>query len=270
MSVIETALSNLGHLDELARGDSPVHRLAPLTKTLVTVVFLAAVASFPKYGLTGLSALAIYPIALIALGNLPPGRLLKRLALAAPFVVCVGILNPLFDQRILMHLGPLPISGGWLSFAVILFKFSLCVMAALVLIATTGFDGMCSSLTKLGLPRVFVSQLLLTYRYLYVLAEEATRLARAYALRAPGAKGIKPSAWGSLAGQLLLRTYDRAQRIHQAMLCRGFTGTIELARPAGMGRGDLIYLVGWVAYFIAARYYNLPQLLGSLLMGMGK
>ena len=75
------------------------------------------------------------------------------------------------------------IGCGWISFASILLRFTLTVTAALTLIATTSFTGICMALEKMGCPRVFALQLLFLYRYLFVLVDEASRLIRARALR---------------------------------------------------------------------------------------
>ena len=65
----------------------------------------------------------------------------------------ITIFNPLFDQQTLLQLGPLAISGGWVSFVSILLRFALTVFAALILIATTSFTGVCMALERLGAPR---------------------------------------------------------------------------------------------------------------------
>jgi cobalt/nickel transport system permease protein len=70
--------------------------------------------------------------------------------------------------------------------------------------------------------------------------------------------------FGHLIGQLLLRTLDRAERIHLAMLCRGFDGELRLLRPARIGGQEIVFTLGWSALFIALRLYNFPQLLGRL------
>jgi cobalt/nickel transport system permease protein len=68
-----------------------------------------------------------------------------------------------------------------------------------------------------------------------------------------------------MAGQLLLRTLDRAQRIHQAMLCRGFAGDIRMLRPLRIGRRELLFTLGWSALFVLLRLVNLPLLAGEFL-----
>jgi cobalt/nickel transport system permease protein len=121
------------------------------------------------------------------------------------------------------------------------------------------------ALEKLGAPKVFAVQLLLLYRYLFVLIDEGARLVRARALRSFGRRGMGMKIFGNLAGQLLLRTLDRAQRIHLAMLCRGFDGDIRMLRPSRFGPPEIAFTLGWSAAFVLMRFTNLPHLLGGLL-----
>jgi cobalt/nickel transport system permease protein len=131
-------------------------------------------------------------------------------------------------------------------------------------------DRLASALRMLKIPRLFVLQLLLTYRYISVLMEEVARILRAYSLRAPGQKGVHRSAWGSLAGQLILRTFDRAQRVYEAMCLRGFTGEYYMVGYGRIKIRDFAYLAGWVSFFVIAKIYNIPMLMGSLLTGVVK
>ncbi|HBF35415.1 TPA: cobalt ECF transporter T component CbiQ [Candidatus Sumerlaeota bacterium] len=263
MSPIESALLDLNRLEDLARQDTALHRIDPCAKVLTTLVFLVAVASFNKYAVAALLPLCIYPIVLIAVGNLQPSFLFKPILLALPFVFCMAIFNPLFDRVIIMSIGPAPISGGWVSFCSILLRFALSVSAALLLLASTGFYPICLALRRLGVPRVFTLQLLFLYRYLFVLAEETTRVARAHALRAPEQRRMKPSVFASVVGSLLLRTLGRARCIHTAMLSRGFTGRISQSGQLDFYCRDALFLVGWSAFFVMARLFNLPQILGE-------
>jgi cobalt/nickel transport system permease protein len=126
------------------------------------------------------------------------------------------------------------------------------------------------ALRMLKIPRIFVLQLLLTYRYIAVLADEVSRLQRAYSLRAPGQKGVHPSVWDSFAGQLILRAFERAQQIYQAMSLRGFTGEYNTGEAARVGIKDFAYLTCWSIFFIAARMYDIPLMIGSLFIGVLK
>jgi cobalt/nickel transport system permease protein len=122
----------------------------------------------------------------------------------------------------------------------------------------------------LKVPKIFVLQLLLTYRYISVLIEELSRMMRAYTLRAPEQKGIHRSVWGSFAGQLILRTYDRAQRVYTAMSLRGFLGEYHTGKIPKLGVMDFTYLAGWISFFVIARIFNIPLLLELLFTGVIK
>jgi cobalt/nickel transport system permease protein len=266
MTRLETALVHLGSLDELAARETPLAGIDPRAKVAVTIAYVAVVASFGPAELLRLAPLAAYPAVLLALGDVPPGPLLWRLALASPFALGVAAFEPLL-HRAPVALGPLTVSEGWLAFAAILAKFVLSLGAALLLVATTGFDDVCAALRRLGAPRVLVTQLLFTYRYLFVLAGEAARMVRAHDLRAPGGGRPRPRVAAQLVGQLLLRTLDRAQRIHAAMACRGFDGTVPFQRPRRLRPPDLAFAASWLAFFALARAVDLPAWIGAILTG---
>jgi cobalt/nickel transport system permease protein len=265
---IESRFLDLGYLDLLSLRDTPVHRLDPRAKVLTTIVFIVTVVSFDKYQVSSLLPFVLFPVALISMGNLPAGYLMGRLLFVLPFALFVGIFNPFIDREILFRIGPAAVSGGWVSFLSILLRFALTVLAALTLIATTGFIGVCTALGMLGVPRVFAVQLLFLYRYLFVLADEGGRMARARSLRSFGDRGMGMKVFGSLVGHLLLRTIDRAQRIYMAMLSRGFHGEFRFRRPLKIGMPEITFMLGWSALFVFLRIYNLPRLLGGILTGV--
>ena len=95
------------------------------------------------------------------------------------------------------------------------------------------------------------------YRYIILLLQEGSRLATAYALRAPGQKGIHFRAWGSLLGQLLLRSIDRAQLVYESMQLRGFAGAFPLGAKKHGGWLFLAATVGYCAVFRAVPVFEL-------------
>ena len=259
----------VGRMDELGRLDSPLHRLDARTKAVTTLLFIVVVMSFPRYELAALTPFVLYPLALVALGNLPASFLLRKLLIAAPFALLVGIWNPLLDRAPALVVGGCAISGGWLSFASILFRFCLTVSAALALVAGTGMHRLCAGLERLGVPRAFATQLLFLYRYLFVVADEGSRMVRSLELRSFGARPPGLRVYGSLLGHLLLRSLDRAQRVYRAMVARGFDGEIRVLGPTAMRPRDFAFLLGWTAFFGAARTWNLADALGRWLIGGG-
>lgn len=260
---MESALLDTGRLETLARQETFVHRIDPRAKVVTAAVFIVTVISFDKYTLSAFLPFLVYPVVMTEVGRLPAGYLLGKLILVSPFALFIGIFNPFLDREVLLVLGPLGVSGGWVSFASIMLRFLLTVSAALILVATTGFHSICLALSRLRVPNVFVVQLLLLFRYLFVLVGEATRLMKAHSLRSLGSRGVRMGVYRSLVGQLLLRAMDRAHRIYVAMLCRGFDGEVRMVRRLKFRAVDAAFILSWLGFFAVARYYNLSQVLGK-------
>jgi len=267
MGSIDSSFFDIGRLDALSSKDSPVHRIDPRLKVLTTLYFIAIAISFDKYDPAGPVPLLVYPMTLMIIGEIPFSYIAKKLLIASPFVLSVALFNPILDRCPMLNLGPISVSGGLVSFASIMTKYVLTVSAVLALIACTGLDSICSALARMGVPKAFTIQLLFLYRYIFVLGEEAARMTRARALRSFGGKGLGMSVYSSMIGHLLLRTVDRAQRIHLAMLCRGFDGEIRHGEPSKIRLSDLLFLAGWCALFTLLRLYDFPAWLGK---GLGR
>lgn len=268
MLAIDGSFLDFRQLDLLALRQTAIHRLDPRAKVLTTLCFIVCVVSFDKYEVSAMLPFLAYPVALVAAGNLPPGYILRKVLIVIPFALMIGLFNPIFDRQVIMQVGSIDIWGGWVSCSSILLRAILTASAAIVLVATTGFPAICEALKKLGMPQLFAMQLLFLYRYIFVLTDEGVRVARARQLRSFGRRGLGISQFGSLAGHLLLRTWERAERVHMAMLARGFSGEVHATRrQIHFGSKDLLFICGWIAIFILLRIHNAPQLLGNLIMG---
>ncbi|HOQ03693.1 MAG TPA: cobalt ECF transporter T component CbiQ [Anaerohalosphaeraceae bacterium] len=267
-TVGQNILLNLGQMDELARLESPIHRLDARVKVLTTIVFLVCVVSFPKYTVSALIPFFLYPFYLMTAAHVPAGLLLRRLAAVSPLAVLLGIWNPLLDRQAVLSVGFLSVSGGWLSFCSILLRFGLTVGSVLILLATTGLEGVCAALEKIKIPRIFVLQILFLYRYLFVLMEEAARMLRARSLRSFGGRGTGLLSFRGMAGSLLLRTFERAERISQAMYCRAFEGRIPTKQVFQISRQDVLFFFFWTVFFIIFRWVNPAAIWGRFLEGI--
>lgn len=264
---IDGAILDFKRLDAMASGDSGLHRLDPRAKVLATLVFIIMVVSFGRYELAAMLPFFIFPAAIAGFADLPVAYIAKKVALLCPFALIVGIFNPLFDREVLIQVGSFDISGGWVSCVSIVIRAALTVGAALVLLAVTGFPAICRALERLGMPPAFAVQLLFLYRYIFVLTEEGGRVARARELRACGNKGISMKTFGSMIGFLLLRTWLRAERIHMAMLARGFRGEFYTRHEFSFGLREVVFLFSWSLLFIILRFNNFSELLGALVTG---
>lgn len=264
MDKLPQAQSELREMDALAAADSPVHWLHPICKLAVTLLYIVIVVSFPKYDLSGLVVMILYPVIVYQMAGIPVRLCFQKLRYVLPLVCAVGLINPFLDHTPLMSLGSVTITGGVVSMLTLPCKGCFSLMASFLLIATTSIDSICAALRKLHVPELLVTLLLLTYRYIGVMLEEVSVMSQAYGLRAPGQKGIHISAWGSFLGQLLLRSMDRAQELYSSMLLRGFRGEFFYAQGAPFGFADAIFLLLWGIAFLCARRWNLPSVAGSI------
>lgn len=267
MSDILASIASLREFDELSRRRTLVHDRHSVAQLLTTLVFLFVVASYNRTALFPLVPLVLYPLIVFLFSDTPTRPVFRRLLFVGPLIIGIGILNPLLDRELIL-LGGLAVNRGWITFLAILFKGALTVTAALLLIATTGMNRLAAAMRAIRIPRLFVLVFFLTFRYISVLGEELARSLRAYSLRAPTQKGVRLHAWGSLVGQMLLRAFDRADRVYQAMLVRGFTGEYAVGNSKPFRITDLAWLTGWVAFFLFCRLVDIPAAISSLLNGV--
>lgn len=267
MDKLSKAQWELREMDALAAEDSPIHRLHPLCKLLVTIGYIVTVVSFPKYDFTGLMVMVLYPILLFQVSGIPVGTCFYKLRVVLPLVCAVGLANPFLDHTVFLRVGSLTITGGVVSMVTLMMKGVFSLMVSFLLIATTSIDALCAALRKLHLPSIFTTLLLLTYRYIGVMLNEVSIMSEAYKLRAPGQKGVHISAWGSFLGQLLLRSMDRAQELYDSMVLRGFDGEFYYADVAACRLSDVLYVAACAAAFFVVRRVPVVAMLGGLFVG---
>ncbi|MBQ2062901.1 MAG: cobalt ECF transporter T component CbiQ [Oscillospiraceae bacterium] len=267
MNQMDRSLLELREMDTLAAGDSPVHRVHPAAKLLMTIAYIAVTVSFGKYQLSALLVMILYPALLFSLSGIPVGTCFRKLRFVLPLVLAVGLFNPLFDKSPALTVGGVAVSGGVISMVTLMLKGVLCLMASFLLVATTPIDDLCAALRRLHVPPMLVTLLLLTYRYVGVMTEELSVMTNAYHLRAPGQKGIRFAAWGSFLGQLLLRSMDRADELYGSMQLRGFSGGFAYAACKKFTCRDAAWMILWALIFALCRAFDISGVLGALVMG---
>lgn len=268
MNKVGNAIYEINHMDIIAGRDQWVNQIHPLVKFVLTVFYIAEVVSFDKYDIIGLSGMVIYPLALFILAELSFRDSIKRLRIVLPLVCLVGIWNPFYD-RIPVSIGALHLNAGVISMVTLMIKGVLAVLASYLLIATTTIEKLCYALRMLHIPQILVTQILLTYRYISVLLEEVDRIVQAYALRAPNQKGIHFKVWGSLTGQLLLRSMDRANAVYESMALRGYDGSFRYVKEKVKWHlKDILFLMIWLCLILLFRRVPVLVVVGNLVGGM--
>lgn len=266
MDQMTSAILELADMDTLAARDSFLHRRHPLAKLLLTIVYIFVVVSFPVNILSGMIPMILIPVLCYQMADIPLRTCFHKLRFILPLVCFVGIWNPILNREPAFQLGALTVSVGMISFVTLMLKGILSLMMSFLLIATTNIEKICYALSLLHIPKIMVTQTLITYRYISLLLHEAGTMFNAYQLRAPGQKGVHISAWGSFLGQLLLRSMDRANDLYQSMEMRGFHGSFYYANVQKANKTDYIYFFCMLAAMILFRLINLSALLGGMII----
>lgn len=241
------------HLDQYAHVDSVVARRSPTVRVLGTVVIALGAALLPLGAWLQMMALGAVVLILAGAARIPPGGFVARLAppLAFVFLVSVALLF-LAPGEPVARLGPLAVTdAGALRFGSVLGRAAVALGAAVILVSTTPFDELVRALRSLRMPEAVTTSLGLAYRFLYTLNDEVDRMRRAARSRnaAEGAASRRRLLVG-IAGAALRRSFDRSERVHRAMLARGFTGempALHAAPDAGHPVRDVLILVAAVA-----------------------
>ncbi|MBK5263575.1 MAG: cobalt ECF transporter T component CbiQ, partial [Peptostreptococcaceae bacterium] len=112
---------------------------------------------------------------------------------------------------------------------------------------------------------IFVLLISMIYRYISVALEETINMYMAYSLRSPYSKGIKIKDMGSFVGQLLLRSFDRGERVYFAMKCRGFSGDYKYVPTPKPPALEWLYMISFTVLAVILRLVNIPGLIGSII-----
>ncbi len=265
MSKINKAIHEIHKIEDMAEQDNLLCHIHPLAKVIITLWYLALVMSFDKYNISGLLGMSLYPVCLMILGEISARQAFRRLKFILGMVCLVGIANPLLDRTLCSSFLGLGITAGMISMVTLVLKAGFAVFAAYILIACTTVEEICCALRRLHVPQVLVTVILLIYRYLVVLLKEAQRITESYSLRAPGQRGIHYKAWGTLAGQMLLRSMDRAEAVYESMTLRGFQGEFYPAVRYTEAWKSICYGIFWAALLTALRIWPVFELAGRLL-----
>jgi len=264
---------HISTFDRYEQRSSAIHQLDPRVKVVLTLLFILSNVALPDGAWWAFLAAWLLLLAVNRAAHFSFGYLFKRSFIALPFALAaVSVIftqsgSPLASWQIGSH--TLAISdAGAMRFASILIRSWLSVQMAILLTATTQFPDLMHALHHLRVPQVLVSIISFMYRYLFVLADEVMRLLRARDARSarltadgkPGGTLVwRAKVTGSMAGQLLIRSLDRSDRVYNAMLARGYRGHLLTMNPHLMTRRD------WLMGAVGTAVLIIIQLLGWFL-----
>ncbi len=226
-------LDSTTHRHLHVHGTSPVHSVAAEAKLAGLFLFVIAVAVTPRTWVPVFVVDAVLVAATVRCARLRPGLMMRRLAAVTPFVA-FAIALPFLGDGATTDLGPLTLSidGVWATWN-ILAKATLGATASIIVTATTPIPDLLGGLSRLRAPATIIGIIGFMFRYLDLIVEELGRMRRSMVSRGYDPRWLwqaRPIA--SSAGTLFVRTYERGERVHDAMAARGYTGTMpELGSP---------------------------------------
>lgn len=228
-------------------GDGPLHRLPPACKILGQVLFVLAVVATPREAGWAFLLDASIVVVVAWVAGLRAGFIAKRLVIEVPFLAFAIFLPIVGTGERVDVLGlSLSVAGLWAAWNIII-KGTIGVATAIVVAATTPVADMLRGLERLHLPRVCTLIASFMVRYVDVIAQEAHRMRIARISRCHDPRWIwQARAVAASAGALFIRSYERGERVHLAMLSRGSTGTMPVRE------GDRERPIQWVAGLVPA------------------
>jgi len=225
-------------------GDSRLHQLAAQVKIVAAVVFMVIVVATPREAVAVFIGYGLVVVALMVMSGIRVAVLLRRMVIEIPFVI-FALALPWVGHGPQVAVGPVLLSepGLWAAWN-ILAKATIGTGTAVVLSATTSPADFVGGLARLRLPAAMVLIAGFMVRYTEVVVGEVTQMRTAMTARGFTARNVRhwPQVAHALAA-LFIRTYERGERIHVAMVARGYDGTARgwdsgvTATPAAWGMG---------------------------------
>ena len=208
-------------------GHSVIHRAPAHLKLVSLLGFMLVVVATPRDWHPAFAIYAVVLLVIVGVSRVPPIYLAKRMAIEIPFVV-FAVLVPFVAQGPQVQVLGLGLSEpGLVAAGGLLMKGTLGVLASLTLAATTEPEDVLRGLERLRMPDLIVQIMGFMIRYLDVVTGEMGRMLTA--MRSRGCNPRSPRHWPALArslGALFIRSYERGERVHLAMLSRGYTGRL--------------------------------------------
>ena len=248
-----------GHAHRLyLPGTSVVHGLPAQCKLPAVLAFVLVVVSTPREAVWAFAAYAVLLAGVAALARVPPGVIAGRMLVEVPFVVFALLLPFIATGERVDVLGVgVSVEGLWAAWN-ILVKATLGVVASILLAATTDLRELLAGLERLRMPALIVAIMAFMVRYVDVISEQLARMRIARESRGFHARHLGHArVLAATAGTLFIRSYERGERVHLAMLSRGYTGRMPalggtMAAPRQWALAGLLPLLA-AAVAVASR-----------------
>ncbi|MGC1122816.1 MAG: cobalt ECF transporter T component CbiQ [Candidatus Methanofastidiosia archaeon] len=231
-----------------------ISRIDPRIKISCAFFFIFLVVS-GNLNVMSFSAFFLILLSIATISRVSLSFLFRRSLVIIPFAVFVAIFLPFFSGGETVTVVGIPLSvEGLERFENVVMKAFLSVFCVAMLAETTEFSELLKAFEELRIPKIMVVLVSFTYRYFSVIVEEARRMKIARDIRSRKGNFVwQVRTFGTIVAQLFIRSYERSERIYQAMVTRGFTGEIKILRHFDLTRRDLVHGVGFCVVVVVIR-----------------
>jgi len=240
------------HLEEFSEGSSFLHRADPRLKIFVFSIFSVLCAT--ATGLKTPFFYLIYSLSLLLIADLKMKPFLSRVLVANFFILFIWIFIPLsYPGNPYITIGMFKISHEGMKYALsITIKCNAIIIATITLPSTSSVFSLAHAMLHLRVPKKLVTVFFLFYRYITVIHEEYLRIRRAAGIRGfiPKTNIHTYKTYAYMIGGMIIKSYERAEEIYKAMLCRSFQSFFPLFEHFHTRKSDIIFSTISVLIFI--------------------
>jgi len=249
--------------ESFSEGNSFIHRLDPRIKLLTAFLFSVEISvsgrAFPLFFAFLLS------LTLLTAARLPLRTVMLRLLFANLFILLLWIFIPFtMKGETLIHIGHLAVTKEGLLYCFLLtIKTNSILIILITLTATMPVFTMGRAMSAFRVPEKIVNLFIFSYRYIHAILLEYKRLKEAMEIR-----GFRPKtnmhtyrSYAYLVGMLIVKSHDRAERVHSAMICRGFQGKFFDLTEFSVKATDFLFMIIFILCLVAIALFQWPILI---------
>ena len=214
-------------------GTSVLHRLPAHLKIIAALLTIIAIVATPRERFWAFGLYALGVGALLGIARIAPRRIARRLVLEIPFLIFAAALPFIALGERTQVLGvSMSIDGLYGAWNIVV-KGTLGVLISTVLASTTSIRDLLAGLQRLRVPDLLIQIMSFMARYAVVVADQMRRMRIARESRAFSARHIGHAKVVARSGAaLFIRSYERGERVHLAMLARGYNGRLPALADA--------------------------------------
>jgi len=234
------------YIDKYAKGNSILHRLDARIKLITLLLLILLIVIEEKYPFR-FALYGMLVFSLIVISRIPFSFIFKRTLMIIPFVFLITFSVPFIKSEVILfsvdlQLFTIPVyEKGAFTFSMVIIKSLLSILCFILLLSTIRFNLLLKTFEWFKIPKIFILLMSFMYRYIFIISDQAFRMERARISRYFGKKLFYQfKVFGFLIANLFSRSYQKGERIYNAMISRGFTGDIKTLDTFKLKSSDII------------------------------